>query len=374
MGRNATVTQAESFWAIEELLAEGQVPSWQRVRERVGDRGSPVLLGAHIKAWHAENGHYFRDKIDRVKVFKQEAAATASLPESVHAQLKSATAAAMKQLDLAHNERVAVLDAREQGLLAQQEALLDRERALDDRQSAQAGFVSDLKLELAAAKEAKGRAETGMIELQSQLAVAGEQITQAREQLLQAAQQTKTAEQATIEQIRDNATLTAQVSSTEQQVRKLESEAAAALANVQGLQAALAKAQDQAAQAVAAHQHRDAELSIQIGRLTEQLAEAQAISRIKDQALKQQTEEATRLQAALAARDAALELAQQHHQQAATEHRGLVELINGVKKAIGDQADRQSGALDASGTVLADVQAMVRRLVEKPSVVPEADH
>lgn len=370
MGRTATVTQQESNWAIEQLLEKGEVPTWQRVRESVGDRGSPVVLSGHIKTWFQENGRYVSEKIERVKIIKEEAASAAALPDSIIAQMKSANAAATKQLEAAHAERVAELEGLERGLQAQQEALLDRERALDDRQMAQAEFVADLKLELAAAKEARGQAESALIEVRSHLAVAGEQITQLQEQLVDREQRMKKAEQATIEQIRDNATLTAQVSSTEQQVRKLESEAAAALANVQSLQAALAKAQDQAAQAVAAHQARDAELSVQIGRLTEQLAETQAIMRGKDLELKALTVESSRLQITLAARDAALETAQQLHAEAGVNFKALLDL--GARQMAAGQSHAQEmgvrldGNTAKMGELLGALQQLLKLRTDKP--------
>jgi chromosome segregation ATPase len=119
--RAPRISQADVFRAADELLVQGDRPTIDRVRMRLG-RGSPNTINDHLDAWWLKLGARLRDLPGRE---------FPHLPESVAAALQSLWNAA---LDGAHETLQAQQSDREHQVSQQAAALQARTEALDERE------------------------------------------------------------------------------------------------------------------------------------------------------------------------------------------------------------------------------------------------
>lgn len=113
--RSRRIGQADVFGAADELLLEGNRPTIDRVRMRLG-RGSPNTINEHLDAWWLKLGARLRDIPGRE---------FPDLPDPVANALQSLWNVA---IDSAH----AALNGR---AVARETALAEREAALEGRES-----------------------------------------------------------------------------------------------------------------------------------------------------------------------------------------------------------------------------------------------
>jgi chromosome segregation ATPase len=121
--RAPRVSQADVFRAADELLVQGDRPTIDRVRMRLG-RGSPNTINDHLDAWWTKLGARLRDLPGRE--FPQ-------LPERVASSLQGLWNTA---LEGAHEALQARLADHDQIVSQREQALLDRARELDEREHA----------------------------------------------------------------------------------------------------------------------------------------------------------------------------------------------------------------------------------------------
>ncbi|MDB6008455.1 MAG: hypothetical protein JWL65_705 [Gammaproteobacteria bacterium] len=140
-GRRAPrISQADVFRAADELLVQGDRPTIDRVRMRLG-RGSPNTINDHLDAWWAKLGARLRD------VPGQE---FPQLPERVAQSLQHLWNEA---LEGAHNALQETLAGREHSVRQRDEALIARARQLDEREQTMAARALALEEGLALARD-----------------------------------------------------------------------------------------------------------------------------------------------------------------------------------------------------------------------------
>jgi hypothetical protein len=115
MRRSRRIGQADVFRAADELLIEGNRPTIDRVRMRLG-RGSPNTINEHLDAWWLKLGARLRDIPGRE---------FPDLPDPVANALQSLWNVA---IDSAH----AALDGR---AVARETVIAEREAAIEVRES-----------------------------------------------------------------------------------------------------------------------------------------------------------------------------------------------------------------------------------------------
>lgn len=168
--RAPRISQADVFRAADELLVQGDRPTIDRVRMRLG-RGSPNTINDHLDAWWAKLGARLRDLPGQE--FPQ-------LPQRVAQALQNlwitALEGAHEALDTTLTERESALTEQERSLVAQSEELLARERAQTIRASAMEESLARAHEQLAAANQ---RAETLEAALQDRGSEAARWRTQA---------------------------------------------------------------------------------------------------------------------------------------------------------------------------------------------------
>jgi chromosome segregation ATPase len=143
--RAPRISQADVFRAADELLVQGDRPTIDRVRMRLG-RGSPNTINDHLDAWWAKLGSRLRD-----------------LPGHEFPQLPERVAQALQHL---WNE------ALEGAHAALQDTLLKREQALAERE-----HVLKIQTEHLTAREQAGVSRAAAVE--ESLAFAREQLSAA---------------------------------------------------------------------------------------------------------------------------------------------------------------------------------------------------
>jgi colicin import membrane protein len=148
MGRLTQLTESEVFGVIRALLDDGSYPTAAAVRERLGGRGSPVVLQRFLADWYREHG----------PLLAQKASTHRPAASGLRAHLHALTQEAMAEVDAAQASRVAELDRRhaelderEARLLALTADLEARSRQLEDRGSAQLEMLNQLKDQLSQA-------------------------------------------------------------------------------------------------------------------------------------------------------------------------------------------------------------------------------
>lgn len=140
-GRRAPrISQADVFRAADELLVQGDRPTIDRVRMRLG-RGSPNTINGHLDAWWAKLGARLRD------VPGQE---FPQLPKRVAHSLQHLWNEA---LEGAHDALQETLTGREQSVRQREEALIARARQLDEREQTMAARALALEEGLALARD-----------------------------------------------------------------------------------------------------------------------------------------------------------------------------------------------------------------------------
>jgi len=171
------ITQADVWQACDALLLEGQRPTIERVRQRIG-RGSPNTVSPHLDEWFKHLGSRIKDPgafaappalpdpIQQAAKHFWEAA-LAETRRDFDARLRDAMAAAVANVE-SEKERAGLADAaafeaigkatRLQSELAERSALLDRERlanaALAAHQAQAERQIEELRNRLAAADTA----------------------------------------------------------------------------------------------------------------------------------------------------------------------------------------------------------------------------
>jgi chromosome segregation ATPase len=174
-GRRAPrISQADVFRAADELLVQGDRPTIDRVRMRLG-RGSPNTINDHLDAWWSKLGARLRD-----------------LPGQEFPQLPERVAHSLQKL---WNEALAGAHETLQGALAEREQAL-RQREADLQQAAQ---------QLAEREQAAVARAAGL----------EESLTLAREQLMAANQRALALESSAQERDRESARLRARIESLE---------------------------------------------------------------------------------------------------------------------------------------------------------------
>lgn len=158
MGRKTDITRAEVADAIIAILAAGARPSWEAVRERVDQRGSPVVLNRMIAEWFEENG----PALTQLVPAGEEVAMRnnlRTLTDLAYAEFEAKQATRIAQLD----ERAAALDGREQNLA-------DREAALDEREHGQREYIEHLHSQLRDAEAARTEVDGALQHARTDLA------------------------------------------------------------------------------------------------------------------------------------------------------------------------------------------------------------
>lgn len=143
MGRKTELTAKTVYPEIHHLVAEGLNPTSERLRERLGGRGSPIVLQRFITDWFKDHGARLAGKI--------KAAPPTMAPTGLKAELQQLTAAAVQEFEAAQAERVAKLEAQDAALKGREEGLLVRERDQDAKELAHAELLVDLRQQLALA-------------------------------------------------------------------------------------------------------------------------------------------------------------------------------------------------------------------------------
>lgn len=138
--RSPRITRDNVFQAADELLLEGNRPTIDRVRMRLG-RGSPNTINDHLDAWWARLGSRLRDVPDRQ--FPQ-------LPEKVSKACQNLWTEA---LEGAHEALRATGAQQEQELTQREQALTEWDRQLTTREEAAAGRQAALEESLQMARE-----------------------------------------------------------------------------------------------------------------------------------------------------------------------------------------------------------------------------
>jgi Plasmid replication region DNA-binding N-term len=138
--RAPRISQADVFRAADELLVQGDRPTIDRVRMRMG-RGSPNTINDHLDAWWTKLGARLRD-----------------LPGHEFPQLPERVAHTLQQLwnEALDEARAALQDTlheREQALLAREQALKARSQQLGEREQGGAIRAAALEESVALARE-----------------------------------------------------------------------------------------------------------------------------------------------------------------------------------------------------------------------------
>lgn len=138
--RAPRISQADVFRAADELLVQGDRPTIDRVRMRLG-RGSPNTINDHLDTWWAKLGARLRDLPGHE--FPQ-------LPERVAQNLQRLWNEA---LESAHEVLQDTLLAREQAIAQREQALQSQTQHLTEREHAGAARAAALEESLALARE-----------------------------------------------------------------------------------------------------------------------------------------------------------------------------------------------------------------------------
>jgi hypothetical protein len=138
--RAPRISQADVFRAADELLVQGDRPTIDRVRMRLG-RGSPNTINDHLDAWWSKLGARLRD-----------------LPGQEFPQLPRDVAQTLQQLwnqalAGAHEALQAALDIREQAVIQREQLVDTRVRELTEREQTATVRAKALEESLALARE-----------------------------------------------------------------------------------------------------------------------------------------------------------------------------------------------------------------------------
>jgi hypothetical protein len=151
--RAPRISQADVFRAADELLVEGNRPTIDRVRMRLG-RGSPNTINDHLDAWWAKLGSRLRDIPGHE--FPQ-------LPERIAKVLQhlwnEALEGARETLQQTMREHEAAMAQREQALETRAAELAEREHAAAIRSAALEESLTLVREQLAAAGRGAERLE-----------------------------------------------------------------------------------------------------------------------------------------------------------------------------------------------------------------------
>ncbi|OCG83446.1 hypothetical protein LMG667_17450 [Xanthomonas euvesicatoria] len=122
------VTYQDVAGAMRELLGRGVYPSWQLVREHVGDRGSSTTLQAFMRSWLERNGPAM------VGLVSPEPSPASEASGDLREQLQTMTAAALADFDNQQRARIDALDKRESAIVEGEQRLASRDQAADARE------------------------------------------------------------------------------------------------------------------------------------------------------------------------------------------------------------------------------------------------
>jgi hypothetical protein len=146
--RSPRIGQADVFGAADELLLEGNRPTIDRVRMRLG-RGSPNTINEHLDAWWLKLGARLRD-----------------IPGREFPQLPERTAQALltlwnEALEGAQDTLRGSISARESEVAAREQALSAAAAELTKRETALVARAAGLEESMAFAQPARGAAGGG---------------------------------------------------------------------------------------------------------------------------------------------------------------------------------------------------------------------
>jgi predicted nucleic acid-binding Zn-ribbon protein len=138
--RSPRIGQTDVFRAADELLLEGNRPTIDRVRMRLG-RGSPNTINEHLDAWWLKLGARLRD-----------------IPGREFPQLPDRTAKALltlwnEALEGAQDTLRGAIGARESEVAAREQALSAAAAALNERETALAARAAGLEESIGLAKD-----------------------------------------------------------------------------------------------------------------------------------------------------------------------------------------------------------------------------
>lgn len=142
----------------QRLLAQGQSPSVQKVRELLGT-GSNTTIAQHLKFWREEQA-----------------------TKSVQCVPQNMPKALMSTVDVFWQ---AAIEQAENQLASVKQSLVERETKLEQAQAINCGLMDDLKVQIQAAIQKQEAQQQTIQDLQSQLAISQERLAeQARSELV----------------------------------------------------------------------------------------------------------------------------------------------------------------------------------------------
>lgn len=161
--RAPRISQTDVFQAADSLLLEGNRPTIDRVRMKLG-RGSPNTINDHLDTWWSRLGDRLRDMPGRE---------LPHLPESVAQRLQQLWHEA---LDAARVTLQQTLAQREADLTAREEAHFERERIANERATALEEGLTLARQQLSAANERATALEAHLNAREASLERLGEQL------------------------------------------------------------------------------------------------------------------------------------------------------------------------------------------------------
>ena len=153
MALSSALNEDIVFPLITELVVAGEYPTSRQLRDRLGGRGSPVVLQRLIGAWYREHGPAF-------------GGSPSGPAAGVRSQFDALMRDALARLDREQAERDGALDARSA-------ALDERERALQAREAALGPLLDELRAlhrgamarrDAAVIEAAEARAQRALVE------------------------------------------------------------------------------------------------------------------------------------------------------------------------------------------------------------------
>lgn len=178
MARATELTHAEVFKVIEDLLGEGEYPTSARMRERLDNRGSPVVLQRFLGEWYADNGPLLAGARSQ-----SPAVAAAVEDRGIRRRMRAVTEEALKLFEQELDRREASLEERIAAADGRDESLREREAHLDGRETEinrqlreAAGRESQLAQERDGARRQADDARAELAGVQGQLTAYRERI------------------------------------------------------------------------------------------------------------------------------------------------------------------------------------------------------
>lgn len=158
MSRKTSLNEDRVFAAIHGLVAAGEYPTAQRIREQLGGIGSPVVLQRMLTAWYRRFGP---------ALAAGEPSAAPPAHDGIRQQFEALSKEALDRLDRAHWRQAEALATREAELVAREQALQARAAALEP-------VLAELRSQTQAARGAYEAAIVELAETRARAAAQGE--------------------------------------------------------------------------------------------------------------------------------------------------------------------------------------------------------